>query len=219
MKDFKTVGMVQQIKVCLVEDDEEIRQLTKDVLEFKDDIICVETCSSAEDFIDKLPDLNVDIVMMDIGLPGMSGIDCVRKCTENSNKPDFVMYTTHFDSQEVFEALRAGAKGYILKGGSPDRLIQDIYDIAEGGSPMSPQISRLVAESFNEANKRNLELEKLSKQEWEVLKALNKGLNYKEIAAERFVSTHTVRAQIRSIYDKLHVHSKVEAIKKISNIV
>ena len=211
--------MVQQIKVCLVEDDEEIRQLTKDVLEFKDDIICVETWSSAEDFIDKLPDLNVDIVMMDIGLPGISGIDCVRKCTENSNKPDFVMYTTHFDSQEVFEALRAGAKGYILKGGSPDRLIQDIYDIADGGSPMSPQISRLVAESFNEANKKNLELEKLSKQEWEVLKALNKGLNYKEIAAERFVSTHTVRAQIRSIYDKLHVHSKVEAIKKISNIV
>ncbi|MFN8317809.1 MAG: response regulator transcription factor [Saprospiraceae bacterium] len=211
--------MVQQIKVCLVEDDEEIRQLTKDVLEFKEDIICAETCSSAEDFIDKLPDLNVDIVLMDIGLPGMSGIECVRKCTENSSKPDFVMYTTHFDSHEVFEALRAGAKGYILKGGSPDRLIQDIYDIADGGSPMSPQISRLVAESFNEANKRNPDIEKLSKQEWEVLKALNKGLNYKEIAAERFVSTHTVRAQIRSIYDKLHVHSKVEAIKKISNIV
>ena len=82
---------------------------------------------------------------------------------------------------------------------------------------MSPQISRLVAESFNEANKRNPDIEKLSKQEWEVLKALNKGLNYKEIAAERFVSTHTVRAQIRSIYDKLHVHSKVEAIKNIKH--
>lgn len=210
--------MVHKIKVCLVEDDEEIRLLTKDVLEMKEDIMCVETCCSAEDFIEKLPELNVDIVMMDIGLPGMSGIDCVRKCTENAQKPDFVMYTTHFDSQEVFEALRVGARGYILKGGNPDRLIQDIYDIAEGGSPMSPQISRLVAESFNNANKPNSELEKLSKQEWEVLKALNKGLNYKEIAAERFVSTHTVRAQIRSIYDKLHVHSKVEAIKKISNL-
>ncbi|MBP8212988.1 MAG: response regulator transcription factor [Saprospiraceae bacterium] len=211
--------MVKQIRVCLVEDDEEIRHLTKDVLELKDNIQCVDTFGSAEEFIKKLPELHVDIVLMDIGLPGMSGIDCVRSCADNSALPDFVMYTTHFDSIEVFEALRVGAKGYILKGGPPDRLIQDIYDIADGGSPMSPQISRLVAESFNVAKSKNGELEKLSKQEWEVLKALNKGLNYKEIAAERFVSTHTVRAQIRSIYEKLHVHSKVEAIKKISNLI
>jgi DNA-binding NarL/FixJ family response regulator len=185
------------------------------VLEFESNIKCEPCYSSAEDFIGGLPSLEVDIVLMDIGLPSMNGIECVKKCTENADRPIFVMYTTHFDSREVFQALRAGAKGYILKGSSPERLVQDVYDIAAGGSPMSPQISRLVTESFNENLKKDSHLDKLTKQEWEVLKALDKGLNYKEIAAQRFVSTHTVRAQIRSIYEKLHVHNKLEAVKKI----
>ncbi|HPN72064.1 MAG TPA: response regulator transcription factor [Saprospiraceae bacterium] len=133
---------VKSIMVCLVEDDEEIRALTREVLELRSDIHCCALFASAEAFIMALPDLKMDIVLMDIGLPGMSGIECVQLCTANASKPDFVMYTTHFETQEVFDALRAGAKGYILKGGSPDRLVQDIYDIAEGGSPMSPQISR-----------------------------------------------------------------------------
>ncbi len=208
---------MHNIKVCLVEDDDEIRSLTKEVLELKKDIVCDPCYQSAEEFIKNIAELKADIVLMDIGLPGMNGIDCVRICTENATKPVFVMYTTHFDSNEVFEALRAGAKGYILKGGSPERLTQDVYDIAEGGSPMSPQISRLVADSFNTINKKSTDLDKLTKQEWEVLKALDKGLNYKEIASERYVSSHTVRAQIRSIYEKLHVHSKLEAIKKIKS--
>lgn len=207
---------VNSITVCLVEDDEEIRGLTKQVLELKGDIRCCALFASAEAFINALPDLKTDIVLMDIGLPGMSGIECVQLCTENASKPDFVMYTTHFETQEVFDALRAGAKGYILKGGSPDRLTQDIYDIAEGGSPMSPQISRLVAESFNHSTKKHDHLDKLTKQEWEVLKALDKGLNYREIATERYVSVHTVRAQIRSIYEKLHVHNKLDAVKLIT---
>lgn len=207
---------VNSITVCLVEDDEEIRGLTKQVLELKGDILCCALFASAEAFINALPDLKTDIVLMDIGLPGMSGIECVQLCTENASKPDFVMYTTHFETQEVFDALRAGAKGYILKGGSPDRLIQDIYDIAEGGSPMSPQISRLVAESFSHSAKKNDHLDKLTKQEWEVLKSLDKGLNYREIATERYVSVHTVRAQIRSIYEKLHVHNKLDAVKLIT---
>lgn len=203
------------IRVCLVEDDADIRDLTKSVLELRDELACVATFKSAEEFVSHLPSLRAQIVLMDIGLPGMSGIECIRKFGNTRNDIEFVMYTTHFDSGEVFEALRAGAKGYILKGGSPERLIQDIFDISEGGSPMSPQISRLVAESFyaNEPNHRTREI--LSKQEWEVLKALDKGLSYKEIAQERFVSTHTVRTQIRSIYEKLHVHSKLEAIRKI----
>jgi DNA-binding NarL/FixJ family response regulator len=200
------------IKVCLVEDDQDIRDLTKGVLEINTNIQCDPCFDSAESFIAALPDLKVDIILMDIGLPGMNGIECVKLCTENNNQINFIMYTTHFDAREVFDALKVGAKGYILKGGSPDRLVQDILDFAEGGSPMSPQISRLVTESFTQQKQKSEHLDKLTKQEWEVLKGLEKGLNYKEIATERFVSTHTVRAQIRSIYEKLHVHNKVEAL-------
>lgn len=208
--------MIQKvISVCIVEDDDEIRSLTKEVLELSENIKCSFEYKNAEDFIRNLDKIKADIVLMDIGLPNMTGTECVRYCTLNGIKLDFVMYTTHFASEEVFDALRSGAKGYILKGGPPERLVQDIYDISEGGSPMSPKISRLVAESFKHEDKSNGDLAKLSKQEWEVLKALDRGLNYKEIASEKFVSAHTVRAQIRSIYEKLHVHNKVDAIKMI----
>lgn len=201
------------IKVCLVEDDDEIRDLTRLVLEMQGTIKCEPCYGSAEEFISQLPELCVDIILMDIGLPGMNGIECVRKCTENNDQINFIMYTTHYDTREVFDALKSGAKGYILKGGSPDRLIQDIYDFAAGGSPMSSQISRLVTDSFSKSKPKKEVIEMLSKQEFEVLRGLERGLNYKEIAAERFVSIHTVRAQIRSIYEKLHVHNKVEALK------
>lgn len=200
------------IKVCLVEDDHEIRELTKIVLEKKGTISCDPCLSSAEEFISQLPELSVDIVLMDIGLPGMNGIECVKKCTANNGQINFIMYTTHYDTSEVFDALKWGAKGYILKGGLPDRLIQDIYDFAAGGSPMSSQISRLVTDSFTQNKFKNEVIDKLSKQEVEVLRGLERGLNYKEIAAERYVSIHTVRAQIRSIYEKLHVNNKIEAL-------
>lgn len=209
--------MVFPIQLCIVEDDPDIRNLTKEILELDHKILVTNMFSNGEDFIESLSFLNVDLVLMDIGLPKMSGTECVRLCNFKNIKLDFIMYTTHFDAHDVFDALKAGAKGYILKGGNPEKLIEDIYEMAEGGSPMSPQISRLVTNSFNKIGQDSKDLKKLTKQEWEVLKALDKGLNYREIAAERFVSAHTVRAQIRSIYEKLHVHSKLEAINKIRN--
>ena len=198
-----------------MEDDDEIRSLTKDVLELSGKIECISEYSSAEAYISGSKNEEVDIVLMDIGLPRMSGTECVRYCLANGKKVNFVMYTTHFDAGEVFQSLKAGAKGYVLKGGMPDRLIQDIQDVIDGGSPMSHQISRMVIESFHTDLDSTSEISKLTKQEWEVLSGLEKGLTYKEIAALKFVSTHTVRAQIRSIYEKLQVHSKVEAIKLI----
>ena len=155
----------------------------------------------------------VDIVLMDIGLPGIPGTECVRLCSVANMSFNFVMYTTHFVASEVFEALRAGAKGYILKGCQPQQLVSDIEEMYAGGSPMSPQISRLVIESFNQVGSDQDKLDKLTKQEKEILQDLDKGLNYKEIALRRFVSPHTVRAHIRSIYEKLHVHSKLEAVR------
>ncbi len=209
--------MVFPIQLCIVEDDPDIRNLTKEILELDHKILVTNMFSNGEDFMESSSFLNVDLVLMDIGLPKMSGTECVRLCNFKNIKLDFIMYTTHFDAHDVFDALKAGAKGYILKGGNPEKLIEDIYEMAEGGSPMSPQISRLVTNSFNKIGQDSKDLKKLTKQEWEVLKALDKGLNYREIAAERFVSAHTVRAQIRSIYEKLHVHSKLEAINKIRN--
>ena len=203
----------ENIKICIVEDDDDIRFLTKQVIELSDNIHCSAEFSSAEDFIKHIDEVDVDFVLMDIGLPGMSGTECVRKCNLNNKNIDFIMYTTHFDANEVFEALRAGAKGYILKGSKPTQLIQDIYEMADGGSPMSPQISRLVADSFSQNEIKNNDLKKLTKQENEILGDLNRGLNYKEIASLRYVSPHTVRSHIRSVYEKLHVHTKLEAIR------
>lgn len=203
----------KKINICIVEDDEEIRLLTIQILEKCGNIFCTHSFASAEDFLRSVDGLSVDIVLMDIGLPKMSGTECVRYCNLQNKHLDFVMYTTHFVAEEVFEALRSGAKGYILKGSHPEQLIQDIYELAEGGSPMSPRISRLVTESFNQTHGENNELSRLTKQEWEVLAGLEKGFTYKEIANQKFVSAHTVRAQIRSIYEKLHVHNKVDAIK------
>jgi len=203
----------KNIRICIVEDDDDIRKLTKEVVELSGNIKCIETFENAEVFLQNCDDLDVDFVLMDIGLPGISGTECVRICNIENKKIDFIMYTTHFVADEVFEALRAGAKGYILKGSQPQQLIQDIYEMADGGSPMSPQISRLVTESFNQIKRTNDSLNKLTKQENEILGDLDQGLNYKEIANLRFISPHTVRAHIRNIYEKLHVHSKLEAIR------
>lgn len=203
----------KNIRICIVEDDDDIRKLTKEVVELSGNIKCIETFENAEVFLQNCDDLDVDFVLMDIGLPGISGTECVRICNIENKKIDFIMYTTHFVADEVFEALRAGAKGYILKGSQPQQLIQDIFEMADGGSPMSPQISRLVTESFNQIKRTNDSLNKLTKQENEILGDLDQGLNYKEIANLRFISPHTVRAHIRNIYEKLHVHSKLEAIR------
>lgn len=203
------------VQVCLVEDDKEIRELTINVLELKKNIQVKYSFSCGEDFLIDYGNIEVDIVLMDIGLPGINGIQCVEQCANLANSPLFIMYTSHSSSNEVFQALKVGAKGYLLKGSSPERLIQDIYDLVEGGSPMSPQISRMVADSFDRQKKNSGIISKLTKQEWEVLKSLEKGLNYKEIAKEKFVSAHTIRAQIRSIYEKLHVHNKIDAVKML----
>ncbi|MBK8054619.1 MAG: response regulator transcription factor [Saprospiraceae bacterium] len=204
---------MSKIRICIVEDDAEILHLTKAILELNERISVTRYYSNAESFIRDKKYVDEDIVLLDIGLPGVNGIELLKRVFSKSDPSTYVMYTTHFDTKEVFEALRAGAKGYILKGASPDRLTQDIFDIIDGGSPMSPIISRMVLESFCLGGSNVDHISDLSKQELEVLSGLEKGLTYKEIAMQKFVSPHTVRAQIRTIYEKLHVHSKIDAVK------
>jgi DNA-binding NarL/FixJ family response regulator len=200
------------IRVAIVEDDAEIRKLTAGLLNFYPDIECIGAFGSAEEFLPGLPALHPDVVLMDIGLPGQSGIECVRACSDSYREVEFIMFTDHTDSREVFEALASGANGYVLKGGTPERLAAAIREVAEGGSPMSRQISRMVVKALQQAEQKHPDLEKLTPQEWEVLQCLDKGWAYKEIAAHRVVSEHTVRTQVRSIYQKLQVHTRTEAL-------
>src|SRR5690606_36850789 len=134
-----------------------------------------------EDFIDTVEQLDVDVVLMDIGLPGQSGIDCIKKLKPLYPKMQFMMWTTFEDDEKIFEALKAGANGYILKTATPTQLVQAIHDIYNGGSPMSSNIARKVIASFHNANIKQTEY-KLTKREFEILEQLARGYRYKEIA-------------------------------------
>lgn len=203
------------IKVALVEDDADIRKLTASLINIYPDLECIGTFANAEEFENSLPTLNPDIVLMDIGLPGKTGIECIRDIGPAKQSIQYLVYSDHQDSREVYDALAAGANGYVLKGTTPEKLAEAIRELHQGGSPMSRQISRMVASSFKNNEKKHPDFEKLTPQEWEVLTRLERGLAYKEIAAERFVSEHTVRSQVRSIYEKLHVHTRTEALNKL----
>ena len=202
------------IKIAIVEDDNEIRKLTASLLNFYDNIECVGTFDSAEAFSMALPAIQPDVVLMDIGLPHQNGIDCVRDNHLKYPHIEFIMFTNSIDTKGVFEALSAGASGYVVKGCPPEKLIESIREVKAGGSPMSRQISRMVVAAFQTMNKAYPELEKLTEQEQAVLKGLYQGWSYKEIANHRFVSEHTVRSQVRSIYQKLQVHTRTEMMLK-----
>lgn len=202
------------IKVAIVEDDNEIRKLTASLLNFYNDIECIGTFASAEDFSIALTAFQPDVVLMDIGLPQQNGIDCIRENHQKYPNIEFIMFTNSVDTKAVFEALSVGASGYVLKGGTPEKLVESIREVKAGGSPMSRQISRMVVATFQRTEKQYQELETLTEQEREVLKGLYQGWSYKEIASHRFVSEHTVRSQVRSIYQKLQVHTRTEMMLK-----
>jgi DNA-binding NarL/FixJ family response regulator len=205
------------IKIAIVEDDTEIRQLTASLLTFYEGIECVGTFGDAEAFSQALSSLQPDVVLMDIGLPHQNGIESVKENHLKYPNIQFIMFTNRIDTKGVFNALSVGATGYIVKGGTPEKLVDAIKDVMAGGSPMSREISRMVVSTFQKTEKKHPELEKLTEQEQEVLKGLYKGWSYKEIANHRFVSEHTVRSQVRSIYQKLHVHTRAEMMLKFPN--
>ena len=205
---------IKMIKVAIVEDDNDIRTLTARLLNLYDEIECQHVFPSAEAFQNALP-LGVDVVLMDIGLPNQNGIECVRACKPLYENIEFIMFTDHLDRKGVFDALAAGATGYVLKGGIPEHLVHAIQEVKNGGSPMSRQISRMVAASFQRTEREFPELEKLTEQERVVLRGLDDGFSYKEIAASKFVSENTIRSQVRSIYEKLQVHTRTEALRKV----
>jgi len=205
------------IKLAIVEDRTDMKAFLLETFKETEGFECNYVYSSAEDAITFLPKTDVNIALVDIGLPGESGIDCVRKV--KAIRPDilFLMYTIFDRDNNIFESLKAGANGYLLKSAKKEKIIESIKELVQGGSPMSPAIARKVTEFFfNDQNSRKefKELELLGKREKEVLEWLSKGLLYKEIGHKLGITVGTVRQHIHNIYKKLHVQNRTEAINK-----
>jgi DNA-binding NarL/FixJ family response regulator len=201
------------ISLVIVEDDLEVLKGIKQILNLSEELRVLDTFTSAESFIENVEELQPDVVLMDIGLPKMTGIECVELIKPKFPNIQFLMCTNFDDDEKVFEALRAGANGYVLKNAEVQSIIQAISEVQRGGSPMSRSIARKVIESFHSEGLKELKYN-LSKRESEILSWLSKGYRYKEIAAKLYISTETVRTHVRNIYSKLQVQSRTEALNK-----
>lgn len=199
--------------VVIVEDDPGIRQMLSRVLTGAPGLKLLAAYESGEEALEGVRKLKPGVVVMDIQLPGMNGIDCTRAVRDASPETQVLVFTVFGDSEHVFEALKAGASGYLLKRTSREEIIEAIDLVRNGGAPMSGGIARLVVESFRQNNGKSTKTsELLSKREEEILGLLAKGYLAKEIADQLSISFFTVRFHIRKIYEKLHVRSKTEAI-------
>ena len=204
------------INVAIVEDNDTIREGLAALINGTTGYSCVGAFGDCESFLAKLPTLKVDVALMDIGLPGMNGIEGVVKAKQIKANLNILMLTVYEESQVVFKALCAGACGYLVKKTPPLRLLESIKDAHEGGSPMSSQIARQVITVFQQTPgfKDENNDSDLSDREREVLVSLAEGNNYNEIANRLYISVDTVRHHIRNVYKKLHVHSQSEAVAK-----
>lgn len=216
-KDSESLGIGsvdQTIRVALVEDDTFIRERLAEDLSASEGFEVTSTCCTAEEALVRIPEDRPDVVLMDIGLPGVSGIEAVRRLKAVLPGIQILMVTVYEDSQQIFDALLAGASGYLLKRSSRAELFDAIRQIQGGGSPMSGHIARKVVQYFNRLGQRSSEVDRLSPREREVLDRLAQGAAYKEIADMLQLSLETIRMNVKSIYAKLHVHSRGEAVAK-----
>ena len=202
------------IPIAIIEDDEDIRESLKSLIETTEDFACTGAFADAESGLEFLTGNPAEIVLMDINLPGMNGIECVRRLKAAHPEIQFIMCTIFQNDDSVFNALKAGATGYLLKTDDPGKIIDAIRELLAGGSPMTPQIARRVIESFKRPAV-NDDIHLLTKRETEMLDFLAKGLRYKEIADKLCISAETVRKHINNVYQKLHVQSRQDAVNKI----
>jgi len=202
------------ITICIIEDLIEIQNGLKTIIENDSRFELLQCFENAETAITELPLLEPDIVLTDINLPGKSGIDCITEIKTKIPNTQFIMFTIYEDNDQVFDALKAGASGYILKNTAPEKIIESLIELHEGGSPMSPKIARKVLSSFSAITKNNVS-ELISKREQEVLELLSKGFLYKEIADKLNITLSTVKRHLNHVYQKLQVQNKTEAINKM----
>ena len=203
-----------KIIVSIVEDTDDIRNALRVLINGSKGFECVHVFADAEEALQNMSSKEIDVVLMDINLPGMDGIECMKTLKPEMPKSQFMMCTVYDDDDHIFNALQSGASGYILKRTSPAQILEAIRDLHEGGSPMSSEIARRVVDSMQKSKKRSEATELLTDRENEILDFLAKGYLYKEIAAELFISKETVKKHIHNIYDKLHVQTRTEALNK-----
>ena len=208
------------IQVALVEDDPNLRANLTAMLNSASGFKCQAAYPDATAALRGIPVNRPDVVLMDINLPGMLGTECVRQLKELTPNLPVLMLTVYEDSEQIFKSLMSGATGYLLKRTPKDKLLDAIRDVNAGGAPMSRQIARRVVQFFQKVKELPTDMQKpavvvdLTDREKEVLDALAKGYAYKEIAAQLNISFETVRTHLRTIYEKLHVHSRTEAVLK-----
>jgi len=204
--------MPEPISIIIVEDDKAVREGLQMLINGSEGYHCLAACPSAEEALQIIPECRPGVVLMDINLPGMNGIECVI-CIKNAWPSIQVMMLTVFDNtDEIFKSLSAGATGYMLKKTPPAKLLEAISELVNGGSPMSGEIARKVVQTFAKPAIHKLPESNLTAREEEILTYLSKGFLYKEIASELFISIETVRSHIRKIYQKLQVRTRTEAL-------
>ena len=204
------------ITVGIVEDNAELRANWSQVFQTTPGFKCVAVCGSAEDALEGLPALRPDVVLMDINLPGASGIECTMRLKKLLPQTQILMLTVYSDSRRIFEALQAGASGYLLKRTKVPEVLQAIRNVMEGGGPMTGEIARKVIEAFQRPSQTQGDAANLSQREQQVLDLLAEGCADKEIADRLKISAQTVNSHLKHIYEKLHVRSRTEAVMKFS---
>lgn len=204
----------RETTVIIVEDDAGIRESLTDYLDESPDCRCLAAFPNAEAALEPIGRAQPDVVIMDINLPGMSGIEATRELKRRHPELRILMLTVYEEGKALFESLKAGACGYLLKRTAPEKIIEAIHDAKAGGVPLNPQMAAKVAQFFRQASPLEAELGTLTQRERETLELLAEGYLYKEIAHRMGVSTGTVHQFIKHIYEKLHVHSRTEAVLK-----
>jgi DNA-binding NarL/FixJ family response regulator len=202
------------ISVSIVEDNDQLRATLARVLNRAEGFRCLSHYANAEEALKDLPQASPDVVLMDINLPGMNGVQCVRQLKALLPQVQVMMLTVYEDTENIFNALAAGANGYMLKRTSSKELLEAIQDVHRGGSPMTMHIARKVVQSFQHTAATAQPAENLSEREQQVLDCLTEGLMYKEIAEKLGISYETVHTYIRRIYEKLQVRTRTEAVAK-----
>lgn len=200
--------------IAIIEDDDKVRHYLAEEIHMAIDVEELRSFKDAESALKELSAHPCEIALFDIQLPGMNGIECIRRLKILHPKMQMMVLTVHDNNDHIFDALKAGATSYLLKTTPPEKIIEAIQEVNTGGSPISSQIARKVIEAFSVKEKTNEYYQDLSRREQEILEQLSKGFRYKEIADKLFVSVETVRTHVRNIYEKLQVNSRVEALKK-----
>jgi DNA-binding NarL/FixJ family response regulator len=214
----KTVFKQKTIQVAIVDDNDAGRAQLVELIDADGSCRVVRYCSDAESALNHLPPFNPDVVLLEINLPGMDGVECMRRLKAQLPRVHVIIFTTCEDQNRLLDSLIAGASGCLLKRTVPERLVAAIHEAYNGGAPMSPEIARCVLQQLRQNNSTPSEKLKLTPREQEILDQLSKGFRYKEIVDNLGISFGTLHSYISKVYEKLHVHSRTEAVVKYLNL-